>query len=166
MTIRCGFCVYSLIKSPCLNRTYAFIIEPTCHAEFISASKTNQNTLFERKYLLILGFKILNVLKRAYHNYWVYIITNKPRGVLYIGVTGGIDDRMERHVAGIGSKFSKKYKLKILVYFEEFQYINDAIKREKQLKNWHRDWKINLIEKNNPEWINLWSPLGHETPSG
>ena len=73
-------------------------------------------------------------LPRAYHNYWVYILTNKPRGTLYIGVTGGIDDRMERHIEGLGSTFTAKYKLKLLVYYEEFQYINDATAREKQLK--------------------------------
>lgn len=71
------------------------------------------------------------MVKRAYHNYWVYIITNKPRGTLYIGVTGGIDDRMERHISGEGSIFTKKYNLKYLVYYEEFKYINDAISREK-----------------------------------
>jgi len=97
--------------------------------------------------------------RRSYHNYWVYIITNKPRGVLYIGVTGGIDDRMERHVSGKGSKFSAKYKLKLLVYYEEFQYVLNAIAREKQLKRWQREWKINLIEKSNPNWENLWKPL-------
>lgn len=106
------------------------------------------------------------MLKRAYHNYWVYIITNKPNGVLYIGVTGGIDDRMERHTAGKGSGFASKYKLTQLVYFEEYQFIEDAISREKQLKNWHRQWKINLIEKDNPEWKNLWKPLDPETSSG
>jgi putative endonuclease len=94
--------------------------------------------------------------KRSYHNYWVYILTNKPNGTLYIGVTGGIDDRMERHLKGEGSKFTAKYKLKMLVYFEEFQYVDDAIAREKQLKNWHRQWKINLIEEHNPGWVNLW----------
>jgi|SRR5690625_215817 len=99
-------------------------------------------------------------MKRSYHNYVVYILTNKPRGILYIGVTGGIDDRMERHRKGEGSKFAAKYNLKILVYFEEYQYINDAIAREKQLKNWHRSWKINLIEKVNPEWKDLYKPLG------
>ncbi|TXI68253.1 MAG: hypothetical protein E6Q46_01535, partial [Flavobacterium sp.] len=62
--------------------------------------------------------------KRSYHNYWVYILTNKPNGTLYIGVTGGIDDRMERHIKGEGSKFTAKYKLKMLVYYEEFQYIS------------------------------------------
>ena len=106
------------------------------------------------------------MLKRAYHNYWIYIITNKPNGVLYIGVTGGIDDRMERHTAGKGSIFASKYKLTQLVYFEEFQFIEDAISREKKLKNWHRQWKVNLIEKDNPEWKNLWKPLDPETGSG
>ncbi len=97
--------------------------------------------------------------KRSNHNYWVYILTNKPQGTLYIGVTGGIDYRMERHINGEGSKFTAKFKLKLLVYYEEFQYINDAIAREKQLKNWHRQWKINLIEENNPNWENLWSGM-------
>ena len=93
--------------------------------------------------------------KRDYHNYWVYIVTNKPNGTLYIGVTGGIDDRIERHKNGEGCIFTSKYKLHKLVYFEEFQYIDDAIKREKQLKNWHRQWKINLIEEENPNWNDL-----------
>ncbi|WP_299099995.1 GIY-YIG nuclease family protein [uncultured Winogradskyella sp.] len=97
--------------------------------------------------------------KRDYHNYWVYIITNKKNGVLYIGFTGGIDDRMERHTEGKGSSFASKYKLKRLIYFEEFQYVNDAIKREKQIKNWRRQWKINLIEESNPNWDDLWVRL-------
>ena len=100
------------------------------------------------------------MVRRVYHNYWVYILTNKPRGTLYIGVTGGLDYRMERHIRGEGSRFTARYKLKLLVYFEEFQYINDAIAREKQLKKWHRQWKIDLIERENPEWKNLWKPLG------
>ncbi len=103
--------------------------------------------------------------KRAYHNYWVYIITNKPKGTLYIGVTGGLDDRMERHIEGKGSFFTAKYKLKMLVYYGEFQFIEEAIKREKWLKNWHRDWKINLIESINPNWDNLWKPIDSETSS-
>jgi putative endonuclease len=68
---------------------------------------------------------------------------------------------MERHLDGEGSKFVSKYKLKLLVYYEEFQFMDDAIKREKQLKNWHRQWKINLIERENPNWNNLWKPLGN-----
>lgn len=98
-------------------------------------------------------------MKRAYHNYTVYILTNKPRGTLYIGVTGGLDDRMQRHKDGKGSRFTKKYNLTKLVYFEEFHYVNDAIAREKQLKRWHRQWKIDLIEKENPTWKDLYRPL-------
>lgn len=102
---------------------------------------------------------------RTYHIYWVYILTNKPNGTLYIGVTGGLDDRMDRHFKEEGSKFTAKYKLKTLVYYEEFQFIQDAIAREKQLKNWHRQWKINLIEQSNPKWENLWVYLDSETSS-
>jgi len=94
-------------------------------------------------------------LKRYHHNYWVYILCNKPNGVLYVGVTGGLDDRIERHKKGEGSKFTKKYNVHRLVYFEEYQYINDAIAREKVLKKWKRQWKIDLIEKHNPDWNDL-----------
>ena len=94
-------------------------------------------------------------MKRNYHKYWIYILCNKPHGVLYVGVTGGLNDRIERHKRGEGSKFTKKYNVKRLVYYEEFQYINDAIRREKVLKKWKRDWKIALIEKENPEWKDL-----------
>jgi len=92
---------------------------------------------------------------RYFHNYTVYILTNKKDGVLYIGVTSGIDDRLRRHRLGEGSTFTKKYQAHRLVYFEDFQYVNDAIAREKQLKNWHRQWKINLIEAENPDWNDL-----------
>ncbi|EAS20178.1 hypothetical protein BBFL7_02579 [Flavobacteria bacterium BBFL7] len=93
--------------------------------------------------------------KRAHHNYTVYILTNKKLGVLYTGMTGGLDDRLLRHRLGQGSKFTKKYNASKLVYFEGVQYVNDAITREKQIKNWHRQWKINLIEKDNPDWDDL-----------
>lgn len=94
-------------------------------------------------------------MRRTYYIYWVYILTNKVRGTLYIGVTGGLDDRMERHKLGEGGSFTKKYNLTKLVYYEEFQYVNDAIAREKQLKNWDRQWKINLIDEMNPDWEDL-----------
>jgi putative endonuclease len=81
---------------------------------------------------------------------FVYIMRNKNRTVLYIGVTGDLKARIGEHKEGIGSRFTIKYKLKDLVYFEEFQDINHAITREKQLKNWHRDWKISLIKTINP----------------
>ena len=92
---------------------------------------------------------------RSYHNYSVYIMTNKPHGVLYIGMTGGLEDRVARHKLGIGSSFTTRYKCKLLVYHEDLQYVADAIAREKQLKTWRRGWKIALIEKDNPDWQDL-----------
>ena len=83
-------------------------------------------------------------------NYFVYILTNKINTVFYIGVTDDLKRRLYEHKNELIDGFTKKYKLKKLVYFEEYQDINEAIKREKQLKNWHRDWKINLIKSKNP----------------
>lgn len=87
---------------------------------------------------------------------YVYIITNKPKGTLYIGVTNSVQRRFFEHsnTRNLGS-FSDKYHLNKLVYFEQTQSISDAIAREKQLKNWNRAWKIELIEKMNPEWLDL-----------
>jgi len=82
-------------------------------------------------------------------------MTNKPRGTLYIGVTNNIERRANEHYIEQGSAFASKYKLRRLVYIEETPDINNAIAREKQLKNWHRDWKINLIEAENPDWNDL-----------
>ncbi len=82
-------------------------------------------------------------------------MSNNKRTVLYIGVTSDLKTRVGEHKDGIGSEFTNKYKLKDLIYFEEFQDINQAITREKQLKNWHKDWKINLIRSMNPEMNDL-----------
>jgi putative endonuclease len=87
--------------------------------------------------------------------YVVYILTNKPYGTLYIGVTGNLQHRMYQHKHELFKGFSKKYALKRLVYFERFGRAYDAISREKQLKRWHRRWKINLIEGQNPDWDDL-----------
>lgn len=81
---------------------------------------------------------------------FVYIMTNKYRTTFYIGVTSNLTKRVLEHMLGEGSKFTKKYSLTDLVYFEKFTDINQAIAREKQLKNWHHDWKINLIKELNP----------------
>ena len=82
-------------------------------------------------------------------------MTNKNNTTLYIGVTNNIVKRSFEHRAGLIEGFTKKYKLKKLVYIEEYNDIKLAIVREKQLKNWHRDWKINLIRKENPEFKDL-----------
>ena len=77
-------------------------------------------------------------------------MTNKYRTTFYIGITNDLHKRIVKHQNGIGSEFTRKYNLKDLIYFEKFTDINQAIAREKQLKNWHKDWKINLIKKSNP----------------
>jgi len=76
-------------------------------------------------------------------------------GTLYIGMTNNLERRMYEHKNGLIDGFSKRYELSKLVYFEFYQFVNDAIKREKQLKNWKRDWKISLIEEENKSWNDL-----------
>lgn len=87
---------------------------------------------------------------------FVYIMSNTNSTTFYIGVTGNLKERIADHKNGIGSGFTSKYKLEDLVYYEEFPDINQAIDREKQLKNWHRQWKINLIQSVNPEMNDLY----------
>jgi len=84
---------------------------------------------------------------------WVYIMTNRPRGVLYIGVTADLAARIHAHKGGRGSAFCKRYNLDKLVLVEEYPTIEEAIAREKAMKAWKRGWKIELIEQSNPEWI-------------
>lgn len=86
---------------------------------------------------------------------YVYIMTNKYRTTFYIGVTSDLTARVWQHINGEGSQFVKKYRLYDLVFFEHFERITDAIAREKQLKNWHHDWKVNLIKSVNPEMRDL-----------
>ncbi len=88
--------------------------------------------------------------------YYVYILTNKPKGVLYIGVTSHLARRIYEHREKTIKGFSRKYNLDKLVYIEEYQRPLDAISREKQLKNWQRQWKIELIESINPGWNDLY----------
>ncbi|HEY8189892.1 MAG TPA: GIY-YIG nuclease family protein, partial [Micavibrio sp.] len=87
---------------------------------------------------------------------YVYIIANKRNGTLYIGVTSNLLQRIGQHKAGELDGFSKKYGLKTLVWFEVHDDINEAIRREKQIKKWERKWKLRLIEELNPEWQDLY----------
>ena len=86
---------------------------------------------------------------------WTYIMTNKPRGVLYVGVTTNLAARVDQHRRGEGSGFCRRYNLRRLVLAEEHGEIDFAIAREKALKAWKRDWKIALVEESNPEWRDL-----------
>ncbi len=106
---------------------------------------------------------------------YVYIMSNYKLSTLYTGVTNNLERRVLEHKLGKGSKFTEKYKLRKLIYFEEAELIEDAIEREKQLKRWHRDWKWNLIKTTNPNlndlselWYDkeLFKEIDPETSSG
>ena len=90
---------------------------------------------------------------------WVYILTNRPHGILYIGVTTNLPRRAHEHRAGLITGFTKKYTLTRLIHAEPHPTITAAITREKQLKTWNRAWKIRLIESHNPNWDDLYDHL-------
>jgi len=90
---------------------------------------------------------------------YTYILSNKTRSMLYVGVTGDLILRIAQHKEGRGSIFTNKYHLKDLMYFEEFTEIGQAIAREKQIKNWHKEWKWNLIKSANPGLRDLYENL-------
>ena len=83
---------------------------------------------------------------------FIYILTNKNKTVLYVGVTSDLQRRLSEHKEGIGSKFTKQYNIHYLVYYEVFDDISNAIEREKQIKRWSRIKKERLIERVNPAW--------------
>ncbi|OGE83054.1 MAG: GIY-YIG nuclease [Candidatus Doudnabacteria bacterium RIFCSPHIGHO2_01_FULL_49_9] len=93
------------------------------------------------------------------NSYYVYILASKKNGTLYIGVTSDLIKRIYEHKHNLVAGFTKKYNVHDLVYFEETSDIQSAIAREKQLKNWKRKWKIELIEKTNLEWKDLYDGL-------
>jgi len=90
---------------------------------------------------------------------FTYILTNKNLSVLYVGATKDLKSRIDSHRDGTGAVFTKKYNATILIYFEEFDDFNDAFVREKQLKNWHKEWKWNLAKVLNPELKDLYLEL-------
>jgi len=91
--------------------------------------------------------------------YYVYILTSGRHGTLYIGVTNTVRVRLDQHRAGRGSEFVRKYGVYRLVHVETLSSTQEAIGREKQLKNWRRDWKIRLTEEENLDWSDLSHPL-------
>ena len=90
---------------------------------------------------------------------WVYIMTNKPNGTLYVGVTSDIARRTWEHREGVVDGFTKKYSLKLLVYVESHAEIATAIQREKTIKHWPMAWRVNLILEGNPDWDDLYHTL-------
>jgi putative endonuclease len=97
-------------------------------------------------------------------SYWTYILASKPRGTFYIGVTNGLIRRVEQHRAGEASAFTRRYGVHTLVWYEEFANVREAIQREKSLKRYLREWKINLIQETNPHWVDLYPTLPGVAP--
>ncbi len=92
---------------------------------------------------------------------YVYILASKRNGTLYIGFAHDLAVRLYQHETGEGSEFVEKYGVFMLVYYEYFEYAQEAIKRETRLKKWNREWKIRLIEEMNPEWKDLRAALNN-----
>lgn len=88
-------------------------------------------------------------------HYFVYILASKKYGTLYTGVTSNLIHRIYQHKESLAEGFTKKYKIHHLVYYEICSDAYQAITREKRIKKWNRQWKINLIEQNNPQWLDL-----------
>jgi predicted GIY-YIG superfamily endonuclease len=94
-----------------------------------------------------------------------YVLTNVLRTVMYVGVTNDLERRLSEHRAGTGDSFTKRYRVHTLVYFEEFQPIDDAIAHEKRIKGWSRAKKNALVERINPTWDDLAAPAASLDPS-
>jgi putative endonuclease len=91
--------------------------------------------------------------------YYVYLLASHKHGTLYVGVTSNLLGRVYQHKTGIVPGFTRRYRVHLLVWFECYDDPLTAIAREKEIKKWRRDWKINLIESTNPEWLDLYETL-------
>ena len=98
---------------------------------------------------------MVNTAAATIASYYTYILASKSYGTLYVGVTNNLLRRTEQHREGTASAFTKRYRVHRLVWFEAHQFVEDAIQREKSIKRWRRQWKINLIERDNPHWQDL-----------
>jgi len=109
--------------------------------------KTNENTS-----VILTKVRIQNMTSKTYY---VYILASKRNGTLYVGVTDNLKRRIYEHKNNLIKGFTQKYNIHNLVYYEETNDVKIAIEREKNLKNWKRKWKLELIEKENPQWKDL-----------
>ena len=92
-------------------------------------------------------------------SYFVYLLASRRNGTLYVGVTNDLMKRVCQHKQGLVEGFTKKYGVKILVWYEQTESIESAVLREKQIKKWNRDWKIELIRASNPQWRDLYEEI-------
>jgi putative endonuclease len=91
--------------------------------------------------------------------YFVYILASKPRGTLYVGVTNNLTRRVFEHKNKLIEGFTERYDVNLLVWYESSESIESAIAYEKKLKRWRREWKIEMVEKQNPEWVDLYPQI-------
>jgi len=91
--------------------------------------------------------------------HYVYILASRKNGTLYIGMTEELGKRVVRHKDKRTNQFAAKYDVDKLVYYEKHKSLEEAVKRENQVKKWRREWKIKLIEKQNPDWVDLFSDV-------
>ena len=99
------------------------------------------------------------------NTYWVYIMTNTARNVMYVGVTNSLESRVADHANGRGGMFTRQFHVNTLVHAEEFQFVDEAISREKEIKGWRRAKKNALVETSNPTWANLLDEPPSKDPS-
>ena len=121
------------------------MLSPLCSSSTLRKAGTHNH----RPTWLNAGYPQLICLSRMYY---VYFLASRRHGTLYIGVTNSLHKRLKEHRNGEGSSFVKAHSVFRLVYVESYDRVEEAITREKQLKRWKRDWKIELIERDNPEW--------------
>jgi putative endonuclease len=129
----------------------------TTAVEHFLKSSSDETTVFQA---VVVHFVIpaqagIQIKSNKMKNYFLYILASKRNGTLYIGITNDLRRRVFEHKEGLIEGFTKKYNVKMLVYYEIHLDIKFAIQREKQMKKWLRKWKIELIEKMNPEWNDL-----------
>jgi len=99
------------------------------------------------------------LLKQSAVSYFIYLMASRKNGTLYAGVTSDLIRRVHQHKNGLVEGFTDRYAVHLLVWFEATPSVEAAIQREKQIKNWKREWKIALIEKGNPGWLDLYETI-------
>lgn len=132
-----------------------------CHSGNFVLESISQNYSESRpRNILISGYRLkAGMTPTAMNSYYVYILASGRNGTLYIGVTSDLIKRVWEHKNKVADGFTKRYGIDQLMYFEETSDVESAIAREKQLKNWTRKWKLELIEKSNSNWLDLYNSI-------
>jgi putative endonuclease len=120
---------------------------------------TRQSIIFERRLRKLMDTRVKPAYDGCGMSYWVYILASGPGGTLYVGMTNNLVRRIYEHREGFVGGFTRKYKIKRLVYYEAHDAAIGAMQREKNIKHWPREWKIDLIVRDNPTWRDLYDEI-------